>query len=246
MDILYIIIPAYNESDNIDALVKEWYPIVEEHNGGGESRLVIIDDGSKDNTYEKLLALAQTRPYLEPLTKPNSGHGPTLIYGYRYAIAQGADYIFQTDSDRQTLPSEFEAFWDRRLKYDAVIGKRLVRGDGKDRAFVEKTLCFILRIIFRVALPDSNAPYRLMKRELLAKYIKRFNDNYNLPNVMLTTFFACYHESFTFLPITFKPRQMGTNSINVKKIIKIGWNSLADFNRFRIEIKQDKKNNLRS
>ena len=151
------------------------------------------------------------------------------------------DFTFP-DSDGQTVPSEFEGFWEKRKKYDAVIGKRPVRGDGQDRAFVEHTLCFLLRMIFRVALPDANAPYRLMKRELLARYIGRFDDDYNLPNVMFTTFFACYHEKMIFLPITFKPRQHGTNSVNIKKIVKIGWNSLGDFNRFRKVIDRDRKN----
>lgn len=240
-DILYIVVPAYNESENIEGFMEEWYPIIEAHNGDGCSRLVVINDGSRDDTYEKLLELAKTRPLLVPLTKPNGGHGSALILGYKYAIAEGADYIFQTDSDRQTLAGEFEGFWNRRHKYDAVIGKRPVRGDGKDRAFVEQTLCFLLRMIFRVALPDANAPYRLMKRQLLQKYIGRFDDNYNLPNVMLTTFFAAYHENIVFLPITFLPRQVGTNSVNIKNIVRIGWNALGDFNRFRMEIERDKK-----
>ena len=46
MDKLYIVIPAYNEQDNIEEVVKDWYPIVEQR--GEESKLVIIDDGSKD------------------------------------------------------------------------------------------------------------------------------------------------------------------------------------------------------
>ena len=86
MESLYIVVPAYNESDNIEKFVNDWYPVVEAHNGDDRSRLVIINDGSKDDTYEKLLSLAETRPYLVPLTKPNGGHGPTLIYGYHYAI----------------------------------------------------------------------------------------------------------------------------------------------------------------
>ena len=51
MDKLYIVIPAYNEQDNIELVVNDWYPIIEKHNGNGQSRLVIIDDGSKDSTY---------------------------------------------------------------------------------------------------------------------------------------------------------------------------------------------------
>lgn len=113
MNTLYIVIPAYNEAENIEKLIDDWYPIVERHNGEGASRLVVINDGSKDNTYEILLNLAQSRPLLQPLTKENGGHGPTLIYGYRYAIKNKADYIFQTDSDRQTLPEEFEFFGKR-------------------------------------------------------------------------------------------------------------------------------------
>ena len=124
MDKLYIVIPAYNEMKNIDACVEDWYPIIVKFNGGGNSRLIIINDGSKDNTLEKLKELAKTRPYLQPLDKPNGGHGSTVLFGYRYAIENMADYVFQTDSDGQTNPKEFEQFWNMRDEYDAVIGNR--------------------------------------------------------------------------------------------------------------------------
>ncbi|MEI3413041.1 MAG: hypothetical protein V8Q57_07525 [Blautia sp.] len=61
---------------------------------------------AEDNTYELLCACSKDRPLLVPLTKRNGGHGPTLLYGYRYAVDQDADYIFQTDSDGQTDPAE--------------------------------------------------------------------------------------------------------------------------------------------
>ena len=83
MSSLFIVIPAYNEAENIERTVSEWYPIVESHNKEGQSRLVIINDGSKDNTYELICKLAQARPLLIPLTKPNGGHGSTVLYGYR-------------------------------------------------------------------------------------------------------------------------------------------------------------------
>lgn len=233
MDCLYIVVPAYNESENIKNLVDDWYPVVERHDGKGRSRLVVINDGSKDNTYEILEELAKERPLLHPLTKPNGGHGPTVLYGYRYALQQGADYIFQTDSDGQTNPDEFEAFWSERKNYDAVFGNRTVRGDGNDRAFVEKTLCRILKHYFGVTIPDSNAPFRLMTAAYLREYLPKIPEDYNLPNVMLTTFGIYYHRKVRFIPITFKPRQGGTNSINVKKITKIGWQALKDFKAIR-------------
>ncbi len=56
-------------------------------------------------------------------------------------------------------------------------------------------------------MPDANAPFRLMRTDLVNKYIHRLPKNYNLPNIMLTTYFVYYKEKITFLPITFKPRE---------------------------------------
>ena len=237
MDILYIVVPAYNEAENIRQLIDDWYPIVEKHNGGQLSRLVIVNDGSKDNTEQIIQECAVTRPLLQPLTKTNGGHGAAVLFGYRYAIEHGADYIFQTDSDGQTLPGEFEAFWNLREDYDAILGHRVDRKDGEDRKFVESTLCFILRAIFHVRVPDANAPFRLMRKELVEKYLCLMPENYNLPNVMLTTFFSYYAEKLAFLPISFRPRQGGVNSINLKKIVKIGWQAVIDFVQIRQRMK---------
>ena len=159
-----------------------------------------------------------------------------LLYGYRYAIRQKADYIFQTDSDGQTNPDEFEPFWNQRGRYDAIIGSRAVRGDGKSRKFVENVVCFLLRMIFGVKVSDANAPYRLMKSSLVAKYIDKLPEDFNIPNIMFTTYFVHYKEKVQFIDITFKPRQGGTNSINVKKIVKIGWKAVKDFYKLKKEL----------
>lgn len=227
MEKLYIIIPAYNEQENIEEVVKDWYPIVEQRNE--ESRLVIIDDGSKDATYEKLLELAKNRPQLEPLHKENGGHGATILYGYRYALKKGADYIFQTDSDGQTLPSEFEKFWKLRKKYDMVIGNRKTRQDGFSRVFVTKILKLVCLVCFHVNVPDANTPFRLMKAESLKKEMKLIPKDYNLSNVIISVLFLKKGYEVKYLPITFRPRQGGVNSINMKKIIKIGKQAVKDF-----------------
>ena len=228
-DVLYIVIPAYNESENIKQLIIDWYPVIEKHNGGGKSRLVVINDGSKDNTYEILCTLAKTRPLLLPVTKENGGHGATVLYGYKYAIEQGADYIFQTDSDGQTLPSEFDAFWKRREKYDMVIGWRRGREDGLSRLFVTKVLKLVVRLCFGVNVRDANTPFRLMKRTTLEKYIDIIPKDYFLTNVIVSVIFARKGCKVCYMPITFRPRQGGVNSINLKKIFGIGKQALKDF-----------------
>lgn len=227
MDKLYMICPAYNEQDNIEAVVNDWYPVVEQ--AGAESRMVIIDDGSKDATFEKLQQLATTRPQLIPLHKENGGHGATLLYGYHYALTAGADYIFQTDTDGQTLPSEFAAFWDLRKNYDMVIGHRKGRQDGFSRIIVTKVLKAVCLICFHVKLTDANTPFRLMKAESLKKEIDLIPKDYNLSNVIISVLFQKKGYNVKYLPITFRPRQGGVNSINMKRIFRIGKQALKDF-----------------
>lgn len=231
MDTLYIVMPAYNEEENIERAVRQWYPLLEGKSDA--SRLVIADSGSADNTHRILLSLQNELPQLEILEDTLKQHGPKLIALYNYAISQNADYVFQTDSDGQTDPGEFGQFWDLRNDHDAILGNRTVRGDGRSRAVVEKVVCLLLRLFFGVKVPDANAPFRLMKCEVLKKYMDRFNADYNIPNIMITAFLAYYHEKISFMEISFKPRQAGNNSINIPKIIRIGIDALKDFYEFR-------------
>lgn len=236
-DVLYIVAPAYNEEETIRQFVEDWYPVVTRHPGNGKSRLIIVNDGSRDNTYARLMELKETRPCLTVLTKPNGGHGPAVLYGYRNALARAEKgtqglthvYLFQTDTDGQTVPSEFDTFWNARHQYAAIFGERTRRGDGQSRAFVEQVLCRILRHIFGVSLRDANAPFRLMRADYVARYLPLIPKDDNLPNVLLTVFGAYYREPVAHFPVTFRPRQGGTNSINVRRIVRIGTKACADF-----------------
>lgn len=232
MDSIYIVMPAYNEGENIEDVVKQWYPMLK---GKAEnSRIVVADSGSTDETHGILLKMKRGGySKLEILSNTNKFHGPKVIALYEYAIKNKIDYIFQTDSDGQTNPEEFDLFWKMRDKYDGIFGNRIVREDGKDRAFVEKVVCILLRMYFGVKIPDANAPFRLMKTEVVKKYLSKMNSEYNLPNIMMTTYFVFYKEAHEFVPISFKERQRGTNSVNIAKIITIGWKALGDFKELK-------------
>lgn len=231
MDILYVVMPAYNEEENIVNVVESWYPILDGKDAN--SKLVIADSGSTDHTHQLLVELQASYPQLEILSDTGKQHGPKVIALYHYAIQNGADYIFQTDSDGQTDPKEFAAFWELRSQYDAILGHRSVRGDGQQRAFVERVVCLLLKLYFGVTVPDANAPFRLMSTDVVRKYLNRLSLDYNLPNIMMTTYFAYFHERLHFREITFRPRQGGVNSVDFKKIVRIGWHALHDFHELK-------------
>ena len=243
MDKLYIVIPAYNEQETIQSVIEDWHPVAV--NAGPESRLVIIDDGSKDNTYAMLKEAQEKYPQLIALTKPNGGHGATLLYGYKYALEQGADFVFQTDSDGQTKAEEFDEFWQQRNEYAMVIGHRNKREDGFYRVFVTKTLKFVCLLLFHVKLKDANTPFRLMQAGELAKILPLIPENYNLSNVVISVIFAKKKLPVKYIPITFRPRQGGVNSINMKRIFKIGKKAMGDFIKINKMVnqacKEDKK-----
>lgn len=236
MEKIFFVLPAYNEEANIEKTIRQWYPVVE--NAGKDCRLVIANDGSKDGTFKMMESLKDKYPLLIPLDKPNQGHGPTVIYLYRYAIENGATYIFQTDSDGQTNPAEFQQFLDSIEEYDCVMGARPVRGDGKSRKIVENVLRSYVWLFFRVWVPDANAPFRLMKSSVVEKYLNVMPSDFNLPNAVLAACFSKFKEKVKYIDITFRPRQGGINSINLKKIFKIGYKAISDF----YKIKQNVKN----
>lgn len=228
-DCLVIVIPAYNEEETIGAVLEEWYSVIECHSGDGRSRLLVVNDGSRDETEEKLEAFSLEHPLFTYITQKNAGHGAAIWNGYRQALKMGADYIFQTDSDGQTSATEFDAFWDRRKIADVVIGRRSHREDGKSRVFVSRVLGILIRIVFRVRVQDANCPYRLMNRKTLAKALRMVPKRFHLTNVILSVAFEKQRAKVLVLPILFRKRQGGVNSINIRKIIRIGWKAIGEF-----------------
>lgn len=238
MDKLYIVMPAYNEEENIEQVVSDWYPVLQ--NAGEDSRLVIVDDGSKDNTYKILNELKQDYPKMLPLTKPNSGHGATCLYAYRYALKNDADYIFQTDSDGQTLAELFPPFWDIRKEYDMIIGSREIREDGIFRLIITRSLRLIINLFFGVFVRDANLAYRLMKATALKQALAIIPLDFNLSNILISIVFAKKEMRVKSIPVTVRPRQGGVNSLFAPQIIKIGFRAIKDLWRFRKVLYQGK------
>ncbi len=239
MDTLYIVMPAYNEAENIENTVAEWYTVIEERNE--DSRLLIVNDGSTDDTWEICRKLRDKYPRLIVIDQVNSGHGPTCLHAYKTALRMGANFIFQTDSDGQTRPEEFLPMWEKRYDYALNIGYRHRREDGRARALVSKILRLLIRLRIGVKVKDPNTPYRLMSSVSLSQWLKYVPDQFFLANAVLTAVPAYRGEKICWHPITFRPRQGGVNSINFSKMFKIGIAAFIDFGEVKRSLKADGK-----
>lgn len=220
MDKLYIVMPAYNEKGAIEKVVDEWHAVLDSIGNG--SKLVIFNDGSEDNTSGVLGKIKNKYPNLIVIDKENTGHGPTCMFAYKYAVAEGADWVFQTDSDGQTKSRDFLSFWEKRNIYDFIIGWRAKRGDGLARRFISQILKLALFVIFKMMVKDANAPFRLMKVERLRQYLPVIPDNYFLPNTLLSVMITKNKENVLWKEISFAPRTSGISSMPLIKVVKLG------------------------
>ena len=229
---LVIVMPAYNEAATIVQVAKSWHEVLVRFGGPG-SRLLVIDDGSKDETWQLLSGLQSELPGLTAMTQVNQGHGATLRQAYEWAVSQDADYVFQTDSDDQTDPADFAALWQQRSGQAALIGHRTHRQDGISRVFVAGVLKLVLWLCFGVWIPDANTPFRLIRRQSLAECLERIPPGSFLVNAQMAVILMRLKQPVRFVPITFQPRQGGQNSINLAKIFVIGLKAVQEFAKLR-------------
>ena len=227
--------PAYNEEAIIAETIEQWHQVVKKT--GRSSRLVVFNDGSKDNTYEIMLRLKDHYPQFIPIDKPNTGHGPTCTFAYNYCINAGAEYIFQTDSDGQTSPTDFWQLWEQRNTYDFLIGYRKNRQDGLARILVSRVLKFLVWLIFGEKVKDPNTPFKLMNTDKLVSIVEVIPNDFFLSNVVISMLIVKRKEKALWLPISFKARKAGANSIKLIGITKIGFKAIGDLYRIRKKIR---------
>jgi len=219
-----LIMPAYNEQAALGDLLQEWHEVVAARQG----EIILLNDGSRDQTFAVALDLQKKYPALTVINKTNSGHGETCRLAYQWAIENGKTWIFQTDSDRQTIPQEFCQIWEERQKYDFIFGQRRARGDGQGRVLVSWVLRVVIWSIFRIWVLDANVPFRLMKAEKLAALLPLIPPRLFLANAFLTVLIQKRY-GIHWVPISFVPRQTGVPSVAWGRFIKVGWQVVREF-----------------
>jgi glycosyltransferase involved in cell wall biosynthesis len=230
---LIAVTAVYNEEANVATVIREWLRAFARE--GIDARLLALNDGSRDDTLSILHELRSQFPnQLLVIDKPNSGHGRTCRFGYEAALEQNASWILQIDCDGQCDPTFFPVLWAKRQQADCVFGLRVTRDDGIVRNVVSKACSVLTSVVTGENLKDANVPYRLMTRAALENALRSVPKDFEVQNVALTLALKRNRAlRWAYVPIRFRARQGGTNTINLPKIARMGFRMLWQINRVK-------------
>jgi len=231
---LAVVIPIYNEAATIESVVGEWDACFDAL--AINHQFILLNDGSTDNTMEVLRKMEAAAPEkMVIVDKPNAGHGRTCRLGYSAAVGSDAvEWILQIDSDGQCDPAYFKEFWERSRNADCVFGRRVQRDDGTARMLTSKICKLGSTVLGGRDMVDPNVPYRLMRRQILAAALKKIPASFDIHNVAIT--FVLKQNSdirWEYVPIRFRDRQGGSNSINLLNVAHLGTSMLFDLAKLK-------------
>ncbi|WP_055045724.1 glycosyltransferase family 2 protein [Devosia sp. A16] len=211
---LSVIIPAYNEAENIIGALEDVFrdvaPVVP------DLEVIVVNDGSRDDTATLAGKFAAAEPRVRVVTQPNQGHGPALSNGLGMATGE---WVLLLDSDRQASLEDFAAHWALTRQYDVILGLRRPRSDP----FYRQIISFFMRVLLLAALgqnvKDGGAPYKLLRRAVWNEARSAMRPNCWIPSVLLAAA-ALERDGLKViqLPIRHRARDHGPSTLNLKRL----------------------------
>jgi len=245
-----VIIPTYNEIENIRAI------IAAVHQTEAGYHVLIIDDGSPDGTANVVRSLFPTYPGTLFLEERHGklGLGTAYIYGFKWALERGYNYIFEMDADFSHNPEDLERLYSACVDdgADVSVGSRYVNGGNVEnwpanRIMLSKGASAYTRAITGIPVKDPTAGFVCYRRKVL--------ETINLDAISFVGYafqiemkFAAWKLGFIIkeVPITFKDRKFGVSKMN-KGIVKEGiwgvlslkWQSIFKNYRRKVKLKNE-------
>lgn len=215
-----VIIPTYNEKDNISKVI----PLVLKQDPDIE--VLVVDDNSPDGTSKIVEELKTSNPRIKLIRREKkSGLGTAYLAGFKYALENGYNYIFEMDSDFSHDPNYIPDFLKAIEDSDLVLGSRYIKGvNVVNWPITRLLLSFYANVYARwvTGLPvkDSTGGFKCFKREVLEK-IGLDNIHSNGYAFQIEMSFRAWKKGFRIreIPIVFEDRKMGQSKMS-KKIVR--------------------------
>ncbi len=213
---LNVIIPLYNEEKIIKTVLEKWCSLFESLHI--DYMIYVYNDGSKDNSLEIANSFTVDHPHICVHDKVNSGHGPTILLGYKENT--DAEWLFQIDSDDEISVDEFHQLWNARHNYDFLLGYRVDRNSP----FIRKAITTISRLtvalFYGTGIRDVNCPYRLIRTSAFSFRFRDIPSHFFAPNIIISGIAVRQKLRIFQYPVTYNSRTTGTVSIKKWKLIK--------------------------
>jgi dolichol-phosphate mannosyltransferase len=164
---ILIIIPTYNEIENIEILIKEIYAI------DSAIDILVVDDNSPDGTGKQVKKLKDHYKNLFLIERERKlGLGTAYVAGFKFALKNGYSIIFEMDADFSHDPKEIPNFLDALKDSDLVIGSRYIKGVNVVNWPLSRLLLSYFankytRIVTGLPLFDSTGGYKCFRRQVL-------------------------------------------------------------------------------
>lgn len=165
-----VIIPTYNEIENVEEIIKAVFSLKKSFD------ILIVDDNSPDQTADlvgKLQVQYKERLFLEKREK-KAGLGTAYVHGFKWALKQRYDYVFEMDADFSHNPADLEKLYDacHISSADVAIGSRYVTGVNVvnwplNRVLMSYFASFYVKIITGMKIHDATAGFICYKKEVL-------------------------------------------------------------------------------
>ncbi|HZQ52082.1 MAG TPA: glycosyltransferase family 2 protein [Bryobacteraceae bacterium] len=219
LQLLSVVIPALNEEGCISSTVEHLYVELRLHNVPHE--IVVVDDGSTDATWEKLIETRERVPTLRPVKNPGPhGFGRAIICGLDNINGDAAVLMMADESDDCR---DVVRYW-RLLNegWDAVFGSRFIKGGGVIdypwlKLKVNRLANFFIRLMFGTRLNDTTNAFKAYRRTVIEGCRPLLSPHFNLTvELPLKTMVRGY--SWTVIPITWRNRRTGTPKLKIKEM----------------------------
>ena len=223
----YIVIPTYNEADNLVRLVNQIFTIHDNFH------IIIVDDNSPDGTGRIADDLSEKDSRITVVHRPyKAGLGRAYIEGFKEALHRGADLIFEMDADFSHDPKYLLDFLNASKKADLVIGSRYINGVRVEgwrfrRLLLSKLANIYVSYILVKPIWDFTAGYRCYHRRVLESLDldRILSDGYAFQIEMTYLTFTHGFKAIE-IPIIFKEREHGYSKISRKVVWEAFWLTL--------------------
>ena len=213
-----IIIPTYNEIENIENIIISTFQLY------SDISILIVDDNSPDLTYKKVqeleLKFSKQLFLLKRLKK--EGLGTAYVEGFKWALKNKFNYVFEMDADLSHNPKDIKRILEPMLinDYDMSIGSRYIKGINVvnwplSRIILSYTASIYVRIITKMKIQDSTSGYVCYKKTVL--------ESINLDTIKFSGYafqiemkYKAYLKNFKIIevPIIFTDRKYGVSKLN--------------------------------